>query len=114
VPSHPLGLVLYGSRLDILTHRSLMFDDEKGLEEPLIDFTRSNSHFEIREIQQTISSTNPNVLNARLFHAHDLEFMTGYIVSRNTSAIDNYKIQDRYIFNISHYYFVDPIAIFYN
>lgn len=37
VPSRPVGIVVYKSYLEIMVHRSLLFDDEKGLKEPLLD-----------------------------------------------------------------------------
>jgi hypothetical protein len=44
-PSHPVGVVLHGSLLDILIHRSHLYDDEKGLDEVPLDTTTAKVRF---------------------------------------------------------------------
>lgn len=46
-PSHPLGVGVHDNFAEFSVHRSLRFDDEKGMQEPLVDSSRSHSSLKI-------------------------------------------------------------------
>ena len=103
-PSHPVGVVLHGSLLEILIHRSHLYDDEKGLDEVPLDTATAKVRFYFERL-----SSNPQARRGSVeIDARRRGRLNGIIVMKKSAEIapsgsqtnDAHKIAKWFVFEV--------------